>query len=38
MLNFSLPFENSSLRLAEGIKEITASLASNRAKTGWLGV
>lgn len=34
MMTFSFPFENISLRLAEGIREVTVSFAFNPAETG----
>lgn len=36
MMTFSFSFENTALRLAEGIREITA-FVFNPVKTGWMG-
>ena len=37
MMTFSLSFENTALRLAEGIREITV-FVFNPVKEGWMGI
>ena len=38
MMTFPISVENTALRLAESIREVTASFALNPTETGWLDV
>lgn len=38
MMTFSFSVENTAFRLAESIREVTASFALNPTETGWLDV